>query len=70
MSEVATEVLAVELTVNGRQIEGQVEPRISLADFLREELQLTGTALSVRFGPPPALGFPNYSAEFNNQTCF
>lgn len=50
MSEVATEVLAVELTVNGRQIEGQVEPRISLADFLREELQLTGTKLGCEHG--------------------
>ena len=35
----------VELTVNGRQFERRVEPRISLADFLRDELQLTGTKL-------------------------
>jgi aerobic-type carbon monoxide dehydrogenase small subunit (CoxS/CutS family) len=50
MTEVATEPLTVELTVNGRQFERRVEPRISLADFLREELQLTGTKLGCEHG--------------------
>jgi len=38
------------LTVNGRQFERRVEPRISLADFLRDELQLTGTKLGCEHG--------------------
>ena len=50
MTEVATELLTVELTVNGRQFERRVEPRISLADFLRDELQLTGTKLGCEHG--------------------
>ena len=31
------------LTVNGRTIEASVDPRMLLAQFLREELRLTGT---------------------------
>jgi carbon-monoxide dehydrogenase small subunit len=50
MTEVATELLTVELTVNGQRFERRVEPRISLADFLREELQLTGTKLGCEHG--------------------
>ena len=50
MTEVATEPLTVELTVNGRKSERRVEPRISLADFLRDELQLTGTKLGCEHG--------------------
>ena len=50
MTEVATELLTVGLTVNGRQFERRVEPRISLADFLRDELQLTGTKLGCEHG--------------------
>jgi aerobic-type carbon monoxide dehydrogenase small subunit (CoxS/CutS family) len=50
MTEVATEPLTVELTVNGRQFERRVEPRISLADFLRDELELTGTKLGCEHG--------------------
>jgi aerobic-type carbon monoxide dehydrogenase small subunit (CoxS/CutS family) len=50
MTEVATELLAVELTVNGQRFERRVEPRISLADFLRDELQLTGTKLGCEHG--------------------
>jgi aerobic-type carbon monoxide dehydrogenase small subunit (CoxS/CutS family) len=50
MTEVATELLTVELTVNGRRYERRVEPRISLADFLRDELQLTGTKLGCEHG--------------------
>ena len=50
MTEVATELLTVELTVNGQRFERPVEPRISLADFLRDELQLTGTKLGCEHG--------------------
>ncbi|HEV8437795.1 MAG TPA: (2Fe-2S)-binding protein [Methylomirabilota bacterium] len=40
----------VRLTVNGREVEGAAEPRTSLADFLREELDLTGTHLGCEHG--------------------
>ena len=35
----------VKLTVNGHEYESNVEVRKTLADFLRENLQLTGTHL-------------------------
>jgi carbon-monoxide dehydrogenase small subunit len=50
VTEVATGLLTVELTVNGQRFERRVEPRISLADFLRDELQLTGTKLGCEHG--------------------
>ena len=34
--------LAIDLTVNGKRYEGLVEPRLSLADFLRDHCGLTG----------------------------
>ena len=40
----------VHLTVNGRDRQGLVEPRKTLADFLREDLQLTGTHLGCEHG--------------------
>jgi carbon-monoxide dehydrogenase small subunit len=40
----------VRLTVNGQQREASVEPRMTLADFLREELELTGTHLGCEHG--------------------
>jgi carbon-monoxide dehydrogenase small subunit len=40
----------VHLTVNGRPVEARVEARISLADFLRDELGLTGTKLGCEHG--------------------
>jgi len=40
----------VALTVNGRRIEAEVEPRASLADFLRERERLTGTNLGCEHG--------------------
>ena len=33
----------VALTVNGKHVESHIEPRMTLAEFLREELELTGT---------------------------
>jgi carbon-monoxide dehydrogenase small subunit len=50
MTEVAIEPLSVDLTVNGRRFARRVEPRITLADFLRDELQLTGTKLGCEHG--------------------
>ncbi len=41
---------AVRLTVNGRSHEGTVEPRTSLADFLRDDLDLTGTHVGCEHG--------------------
>jgi carbon-monoxide dehydrogenase small subunit len=40
----------VELTVNGIARYGSVEPRRTLADFLREDLGLTGTHLGCEHG--------------------
>lgn len=40
----------VEMTVNGTRYEGFVEPRLSLADFLRDHLGLTGTHLGCEHG--------------------
>jgi carbon-monoxide dehydrogenase small subunit len=40
----------IELTVNGRLRQATAEPRLTLADFLRERLQLTGTHLGCEHG--------------------
>lgn len=40
----------IELTVNGVQREGLAEPRKTLADFLRDDLELTGTHLGCEHG--------------------
>jgi carbon-monoxide dehydrogenase small subunit len=40
----------VSLTVNGRVVQALVEPRTHLADFLREQLHLTGTHLGCEQG--------------------
>ena len=42
--------MTISLTVNGAQIRRDVEPRTSLADFLREELRLTATHLGCEHG--------------------
>ena len=44
------ERLTVRLTVNGRPVEHAVEARRSLADFLREDLGLTGTHVGCEHG--------------------
>jgi carbon-monoxide dehydrogenase small subunit len=44
------EHLRLRLTVNGEAIEREVEARRSLADFLREELGLTGTHVGCEHG--------------------
>jgi len=40
----------IRLCVNGREYERTVEPRTSLADFLREDLELTGTHVGCEHG--------------------
>jgi aerobic carbon-monoxide dehydrogenase small subunit len=40
----------ITMTVNGRTVTGSVEPRTHLADFLREDLLLTGTHLGCEQG--------------------
>ena len=44
------EKLTVRMMVNGRRCERQVEPRMLLVDFLREELRLTGTHVGCAHG--------------------
>ena len=43
-------MLPVEMTVNGERRRGVVEPRLTLADFLREQCALTGTHLGCEHG--------------------
>ncbi len=42
--------VAITLTVNGQAISAEVEARMTLADFLREQLGLTGTKLGCEHG--------------------
>ncbi|WP_193043431.1 (2Fe-2S)-binding protein [Mycolicibacterium baixiangningiae] len=42
--------VAVSVTVNGRPVSRSVPPRLTLADFLRDELGLTGTHLGCEHG--------------------
>ncbi len=44
------ERLAVRLTVNGREVAREVAARRSLADFLRDDLMLTGTHVGCEHG--------------------
>jgi aerobic carbon-monoxide dehydrogenase small subunit len=43
-------VTTIALTVNARAVEASVEPRTHLADFLRDDLNLTGTHLGCEHG--------------------
>jgi aerobic carbon-monoxide dehydrogenase small subunit len=42
--------LPISLEVNGEQVDAVVLPRTNLADFLREQLQLTGTHVGCEHG--------------------
>ena len=42
--------IEIELDVNGTSVAAEVEPRTSLADFLRIELELTGTHIGCEQG--------------------
>lgn len=43
-------MITISLTVNGERVEATVETRTSLADFLREQLHLTGTHIGCEHG--------------------
>ena len=45
-----TDTIPIRLTVNGDVREGAAEARKTLADFLREDLDLTGTHLGCEHG--------------------
>jgi aerobic-type carbon monoxide dehydrogenase small subunit (CoxS/CutS family) len=45
-----TKLVDVRLTVNGRAYERRCEPRTLLADFLRDQLDLTGTHVGCEHG--------------------
>jgi carbon-monoxide dehydrogenase small subunit len=40
----------VDLTINGKRVRAEVEPRTSLADFLRHDQRLTGTHVGCEHG--------------------
>jgi carbon-monoxide dehydrogenase small subunit len=42
--------MPISLHVNGERVEAYVPPRLNLADFLREHLQLTGTHVGCEHG--------------------
>src|ERR1044071_6108475 len=45
-----TAPMPISLTVNGEQVDTHVLPRLNLADFLREHLELTGTHVGCEHG--------------------
>jgi aerobic-type carbon monoxide dehydrogenase small subunit (CoxS/CutS family) len=45
-----TQPVAIVVEVNGARVEASVEPRLTLADFLRTRLRLTGTHLGCEHG--------------------
>ncbi|MGV0742105.1 (2Fe-2S)-binding protein [Mycolicibacterium sp. XJ870] len=51
-AEVSDSAVGVQVsaTINGRQVQRTVPPRLTLADFLRDELGLTGTHLGCEHG--------------------
>ena len=46
----SSNLLTIQLTVNGKAYERTVEPRLLLSDFLRHELDLTGTHVGCEHG--------------------
>jgi aerobic-type carbon monoxide dehydrogenase small subunit (CoxS/CutS family) len=46
----STERHAIKLTVNGRAVEAEVEPRLLLVDFIRHHLRLTGSHVGCAHG--------------------
>ncbi len=45
-----TAPVPISLDVNGERVDAQILPRVNLADFLREHLQLTGTHVGCEHG--------------------
>ncbi|MDF1775433.1 MAG: (2Fe-2S)-binding protein [Rhizobiaceae bacterium] len=50
MTNEKQETTAITLTVNGETMSGVVEPRMLLSDFIRQDLQLTGTHVGCEHG--------------------
>src|SRR5690349_14891093 len=50
MNEPQIEVKEINLVVNDRPVKARVEPRLHLADFLRDHLRLTGTHVGCEHG--------------------
>jgi aerobic-type carbon monoxide dehydrogenase small subunit (CoxS/CutS family) len=46
----ASQTRTLHLTVNGKAVSGEAEPRLLLSDFLRHELGLTGTHVGCEHG--------------------
>jgi aerobic-type carbon monoxide dehydrogenase small subunit (CoxS/CutS family) len=44
------QIMSVRFEVNGKQVDVEVEPRMTLADCLRQKLRLTGTHLGCEHG--------------------
>ena len=44
------QLVAVSLTINGQTVQRLIEPRLSLVDFLRHEVELTGTHVGCEMG--------------------
>lgn len=45
-----TDLVPISLTVNGERVSAEVLPRLNLADFLRDQLGLTGTHVGCEHG--------------------
>lgn len=45
-----SDTLSIELTINGEKHRAWVEPRLSLADFLRHHMRLTGSHVGCEMG--------------------
>ena len=43
-------MIEISLTINGEPVHAQVDPRMSLVDFLREKLHLSGTHIGCEHG--------------------
>ena len=43
----------ISMTVNGKPVSGEVEPRTLLVDFIRDTLRLTGTHIGCDTAPAP-----------------
>ncbi len=49
-ARIMTQAIAIALTVNGESVAAEVKPRLNLADFLRDDLGLTGTHVGCEHG--------------------
>ena len=45
-----TQKVKVNITVNGKPVEREIEPRLLLSDFLRHDLNLKGTHVGCEHG--------------------